>query len=293
MDLELPGIDGIEAMRAIMADAPCPIVVLSGTLRSTQHDRTFESFEAGAVEVLAKPEGLTEARVAAFRDRLLKTLRLMSTARVVRRRSIRSPIGRAANNDTLPDHEIVAIGGSTGAPAVLQEILKTIDAPYPLPVVVAQHLVPGFETALARWLAGTRHHVEVASDRLPLVPGRILLAPADRDLVVERGLVRVIEPATGVMTPSVDHLFLSVREAYGATAIAVLLTGMGEDGARGLLALERAGAVTIAQSAESSVVDGMPAAARALGAVQHDLAPAGIADVLRTAGWSRPVTVRP
>jgi two-component system chemotaxis response regulator CheB len=162
------------------------------------------------------------------------------------------------------------MGGSTGAPPLVYELLRALPAPAPFPVVVAQHIVHGFESGFARWLGGTGHRMVAAVGGEWLEPGAVYVAPADRDLLVRGGRLQT-QPSTGVAVPSVDVLFESVAGFYGARAVGLLLTGMGEDGARGLLAMRRAGALTVTQDSASCVVDGMPGTARALGASSQTL----------------------
>ncbi|MFL5353468.1 chemotaxis protein CheB [Archangium sp.] len=288
MDLVLPGgMDGVEAIAEIMATAPCPIVVLSGQLGMPGRDRTFESLRAGAVDVLGKPTAGGLEAVKEFRERLLRTVRVMAHARVVGRRRTTSPRLQALQPvpppvapglETKPC-SLLAIGGSTGAPPLVYELLRALPVPAPFPVVVAQHIVRGFEPGFAKWLGGTGHRTLVAQGGEWLEPGTVYVAPADRDLSVRGGRLQT-QPSRGVAVPSVDVLFESVAGFYGARAVGLLLTGMGEDGARGLLAMHQAGALTVAQEGSSCVVDGMPGAARARGAASQVLTPGDMAALL-------------
>lgn len=283
MDLQLPELDGLQVTREIMSQAPTPIVVFSALLQSRARDYTFDSLQAGAVEVMAKPESLAPEYVAAFRGRLLKTIRLMATARVVRRYFAPGPRPVSVTGDIAPGPlraKIIAIGSSTGGPPVLRELLSRMPAPAPLPMVVAQHIIPGFEGGLARWLAETGHRVQLAIGGDPLLPGNVYLSPADASLVVAGGHQRVCPPDASGPVPSADLLLTSVAQSYGEAAVGVLLTGMGSDGARGLAAIRAGGGLTLAQRGDTCVVDGMPAAARALNAVQHSLSPAELGDTL-------------
>ncbi|HYO55270.1 chemotaxis protein CheB [Archangium sp.] len=287
MDLVLPGgMDGVEAITQIMATAPCPIVVLSGQLDTPGRDRTFESLNAGAVDVLAKPTAGGLEAVKEFRERLLRTVRVMAHARVVgRRRTSRLPAVQSGVTPLVapvPEARacsLLAIGGSTGAPPLVYELLRALPAPAPFPVVVAQHIVRGFEPGFARWLGGTGHRTVAAQGGEWLEPGGVYVSPADRDMVVRGGRLQT-QPSRGVAVPSVDVLFESVAGFHGARAVGLLLTGMGEDGARGLLAMRQAGALTVAQDGASCVVDGMPGAARALGAASQTLTPGEMAALL-------------
>lgn len=291
MDLVLPGgMDGVEAIAEIMATAPCPIVVLSGQLGMPGRDRTFESLRAGAVDVLGKPTAGGLEAVKEFRERLLRTVRVMAHARVVGRRRTTTPRLQsltqvpAVQPAVAPGLEtkpcaLLAIGGSTGAPPLVYELLRALPAPAPFPVVVAQHIVRGFEPGFAKWLGGTGHRTMAAQGGEWLEPGGVYVAPADRDLSVRGGRLQT-QPSRSVAVPSVDVLFESVAGFYGARSVGLLLTGMGEDGARGLLAMRQAGALTVAQEGSSCVVDGMPGAARALGAASQVLTPGEMAALL-------------
>ena len=279
MDLVLPGgMDGVDAIAEIMATTPCPIVVLSAQLGAPGRDRTFESLKAGAVDVLAKPTGGSVEAIKEFRERLLRTVRMMAHARVVGRRrpSSRLPtVPRVSSAGAVREGRacaLLAIGGSMGAPPLVYDLLRALPAPAPFPVVVAQHIVHGFEPGFARWLKGTGHRAEVASGGEWLEAGVVYVSPSDRDLVVSGGRLRT-QHSRGVAVPSVDALFESVAGFYGARGVGLLLTGMGEDGARGLLAMRRAGALTVAQEGGSCVVDGMPGTARQLGAASQILTP--------------------
>ncbi len=277
MDLCLPELDGVAAIAEIMASAPCPIVVLSGALYAPDRDRTFESLSAGAVEVLAKPQSLEKEAFAAFRKTLITTVRLMKDARIVRRRASRGP-GASSGSYGLPakSYDLVAIGASTGGPPVIYELLRGVRPPYPLPVLIAQHVLPGFEPGMAAWLGHTGHDVRVAQAGAPLRPGVVYLLPSHLECRVRRvGLELRPRPGSPVdaVGPPIDPLFESTAESFGSRSAAFLLSGMGSDGARGLLCLRRAGALTVTQSRDSCIVDGMPAEARALGAGLYDLSP--------------------
>jgi two-component system chemotaxis response regulator CheB len=197
MDLVLPGMDGVDAIAEIMATAPCPIVVLSAQLDTPGRDRTFESLTAGAVDVLAKPLGGGVEAVREFRERLLRTVRMMAHARVVGRRRpstrlptvARGPSGGAAREGRAC--ALLAIGGSTGAPPLVYELLRALPAPAPFPVVVAQHIVHGFEPGFVTWLKGTGHRAEVATGGEWLEAGVVYVSPSDRDLVVSGGQLRM------------------------------------------------------------------------------------------------------
>jgi len=293
MDLELPRLDGIKAIQEIMALSPRPIVVLSGTLSSSpERDRTFDALNAGAVDVMRKPSGLDDASIDTFATRLLKTLRLMSQARVLRRRSARPALGseadlRAARRQQL---DIVLLGGSTGAPVILYNLLQRLAAPFPVPIAVAQHIIPGFEQGLAEWLSRTGHKARVIEEGERPTPGVVHVAPADRHVAIRPAGFQLVEGAAGTPIPSADILFRSAAECFGERVVGVLLSGMGEDGARGLLALRERGSFTLTQSADTCVVAGMPSSARALGASCLDASPAQMVEMLTRLAGAPPRT---
>jgi two-component system chemotaxis response regulator CheB len=175
--------------------------------------------------------------------------------------------------------EIVAVGASTGGPQALREILGRLPAAFPLPVLVVQHTTLGYSNTLVDWLiGGTTLPVRLAEDGQWLDRGGVFVAPTGRHVVVQGRRVTLVDaPPVSLHCPSATMLFRSIATSYGAQAIGVLLTGMGDDGAAGLLDMKRAGALTIAQDEGSSVVFGMPGEAIRIGAVDHILPPDQIA----------------
>lgn len=293
MDLELPRMSGIEAIREIMSTAPKPIVVLSGTLDEKDSDRTFASFNAGAVEVLAKPRGLSKEDQERFSERLLRTVRLMSEARVLRRSSLlQSKKSRPPQVESAPPPEptdptnyttieMVLIAASTGGPQVVRNIFDEIPTPFPLPIILCQHIVPGFEEGLAHWLSRSGHDVRLARNEEVTSAGRIYVARADKHLVLNGFELMFRTPMGKRVVPSADVLFDSAARTLGHRCAAFLLTGMGDDGGQGLLALKQQGALTVTQSAATCTIDGMPKAARTLDASLLDLSPTRIVELLK------------
>jgi len=289
LDLELPVIDGLEVLRQIMERSPRPVIVLSAHVGGPS-DKAFACLTAGAVEVLAKPRGLSAFASSEFAAGFVQTVRLMSRARVVRRRIRRESMPLEAVPppplQPLPRFGCVLIGASTGGPSLLFEILQNIQKPYPLPILIAQHMLEAFDQGLASWLSTTGHRAQLPQAGERLLASRVYVAPSSENLVLRGdGLVRVPhDNRPGQALPSVDVLFESVASVIGPSTLAVLLTGMGTDGAAGMLALRRAGATTIAQAGPTCVVNGMPEAARNCGAVQQSLSPAQIIDLLQRVG---------
>jgi two-component system chemotaxis response regulator CheB len=291
MDMKLPDHDGLWAIEQIMADVPCPIVVLSGYLSSRERDITFESLRAGAVEVLAKPTGLSPQVREAFRVDLVRTLRVMRSAVVVRRRT--RTRAEAQPTPTLPrtltptsvsDLRGVLIGSSTGGPELLHRILSALPSPYPLPILITQHTLEGFDQSLSDWLTSTGHRVVLGrSDAMP-GPGDVFLAPADQHMALSLSGIQLSPCRRGEAITAIDTMMTSAARVWGDRAVGIVLTGMGRDGSAGLQALYERGALTIAQTADTCVVASMPESARAIGAVRHQLPPGEIIGLLINVG---------
>jgi len=277
MDLHMPRLDGVEATRRIMREAPTPIVIVTAS-SEVDGRMTYDALAAGALSVVARPVGPSNVRFAARRDALLAELRLMTGVRVVRR--IKRAAPRALTPPLAPRRlvrpiRVVAIAASTGGPAVLHRLLHDLPRDFALPILIVQHMSEGFIGGLARWLSDVAPGpVQIARDGDVLVPGVVLLAPDGSHLrVTADGTVRLdAGPPIGGHRPAATALFDSVAEAYGDRALGVVLTGMGRDGVDGLARLRATGAVTLAQDAASSAVFGMPGAAVEAGAVERVLA---------------------
>lgn len=279
MDIVLPGLDGYEAARQIMQSCPTRIVLVSSDLRAAQ--RTHDALAVGALTVVRKPGSLLTN--AADRVQFLTTLRLMAGVPVVTRHRQRPGFVAPVAGEARP--RVVAIAASTGGPLALQTILRGIGPDFPLPVLVVQHIAPGFTAPLVEWLADTiALPVTMAVDGAPLLPGQVYLAPDGRHLAVRMPGIVALRPAAARdrFCPSADVLFESVAAVYGRGALGVILTGMGDDGVAGLRALTAQGGTALAQDEASCVVYGMPRAAVAAGVVSRSVALDQLATVLRT-----------
>lgn len=275
MDLIMPVMDGVESTRRIMQECPCPIVVVTATVEGNA-SRVYEALGHGALDAVNTPVLGTSGEVAGGGA-------LAAKIRTVRR--LTAPAARPAAPAPAPPRaprpaaaagtkpSIVAIGASTGGPQALVTVLRALPRPLPCAVVVVQHVDPCFAAGLASWLAGETGHT-VSPITAGQRPDHTVLVAATGDHLVlkpDGTLAYRREPADIVYRPSADVFFRSLPEAGLAPGTAVLLTGMGRDGAAGLLALKEAGWHTIAQDKSTSVVWGMPGAAVALGAAAEVL----------------------
>lgn len=280
MDLQMPRMDGYEAIRRIMQACPTRIVVVSGSEDRAEVDASFRAIEAGALVLVRRPYGLGNPAHAETAEALVRTVRAMAEVRVVRRRV---DARREAARKQGVQRRLVAIGASTGGPTVLRDILAELPAGFSLPVVIVQHLAPGFAQGMADWLGGASGYpVELARDGAVLLGGRAYLVPDGRQPALGYGLAfRLLQaPAEHGMCPSVSHLFRAIDPELRPATAAVLLTGMGKDGAAELKQLREHGALTIAQDRASSVVYGMPGEAVRLDAAMLVLQPSEIGKLL-------------
>ena len=273
MDLDLPAMDGYETTRRIMETRPVPIVACADGSRGAI--AAFQLTEMGAVAGVKKPRSPNQSDFAVLAANLLQTVKLMSEIKVVRRWRRASPSALSADPASggiqgrrRGKIEVIGIGASTGGPPVLQAILMALPKDFSVPILVVQHIAPGFLPNLVEWLSQTTgYSVQIASDNELVQPCRAYVAPDDRHMAI-RADGRIVLSKTSMesgVRPSVSHLFRSIADAYGANAAGVLLTGMGRDGADDLKRMRDRGAFTIAQDRETSVVYGMPGEAVRIG----------------------------
>lgn len=270
MDVRLPGMQGLEATREIMARRPTPIVVVSG-IEAAELSLTMEALRAGALSVIEKPPALTHAGYEALAARLCTRLAIMSEVVVIRQqpsapRRAGFPAGECAAAGRF---RVLGMAASTGGPNALMRVLSGLGPGFPLPILVVQHMEPGFVPGFGSWLAGvTGLRLELVTERRALSPGGVFLAAPDRHLLLEGNHAC---PGDGGRVanqrPSASVLFSSLARHAGAAGIGVVLTGMGDDGAKGLRELREAGGYTLAEHESTAVVYGMPAAAVGAGAV--------------------------
>jgi two-component system chemotaxis response regulator CheB len=280
-DYLMPVMDGLELTRQIMARFPTPVLVVSAVATERGTPTTFKLLEAGALDIFPKPGADVGARYSQLAQELAQKIRILAGVTVFARRGLVS-LPTASADFSQPPRElasakrisIVAIGASTGGPQALKEILQHLPPNLSVPILCVQHISDGFLQGLIDWLAlSSRLRVKVAEANELAVPAVVYFPPDRMHLEVEHNgrLCLSRTKPVGGHCPSVNVLLKSVAKYFGRHALGVLLTGMGNDGAEGLLAIAKAGGDTVAQSEESCVVFGMPKVAIDSGAAKYVL----------------------
>jgi two-component system, chemotaxis family, protein-glutamate methylesterase/glutaminase len=269
MDIQMPGMGGLKAIELLLKERPVPVVVISERSSSASIDLNYEAISRGALELISKGALFERRGLQQFAQHLrslaegywLKTLPLTS----------KSPLPQP-----LADHRdapiLLGIGASTGGPRALAKLLRALPRNYPLPIAIVQHMAEDFFDSFVRFLGDASGlKVQLVESQQTLLPGHVYVGPSKFEFFVKEDLTAKLSPSppNAFFSPSVDSLFFSMANALKAKSIGVLLTGMGDDGAEGLLKLRRVGAHTIVQNRESSAVWGMPHAAFQLGAAEH------------------------
>lgn len=319
MDLDLPIMNGIEAIERIMATRPTPIVVYSAFVDGENSTNAIEALAAGAVDVVAKPQWGEGGQLDSYADELRRRMRVASRVRVITHprgrlratsggsasaapaaapamlkvpaAAVRADVPPAPARPAVADLRrpgtvrLLAIGASTGGPQALATLLGALPGDFEPAVLVVQHMAEGFIPGLVSWLDQLcALPVVMGATGKRLAAGTVTVAPSGLNLLVRDHLRVVCEPAPERQfhVPGIDASFASIAESVGAEAMGVMLTGMGRDGAAGLKAMRDRGAITIGQDEATSAVYGMPAAAWAAGAVEHQLPLPDIAPLILT-----------
>ena len=272
LDVKMPRVDGLEALRRIMSECPTPVLLLS-SLTSEGADITLRGLELGALDFVDKSSVQGHMNLLGLADELRAKVRALASS--LRRPAPPRPAPRASEVPQPGRAEAVVIGTSTGGPAALQAIIPRLPANLAAPILVVQHMPLGFTRSLAERLdQKSALVVREARDGEPPQPGRVLVAPAGRHLKLRRvqGEPRLwldYEPLDALHRPSVDVLMQTAARVYGPAVMGIILTGMGSDGVEGLRAIRAAGGLTLAQSEDSCVIFGMPKAALEAGVVHR------------------------
>lgn len=280
MDIMMPVMDGLEAVIEIMARFPTPILVLSSHLDPKDSRSAFNAIKHGALDVMEKPQGIFNGGFEEIASQLVDKVKSLAKVRVIHHfRRQRPSLPPSATPSALEERprKILAIGASTGGPKAVMRLLREVPRATGASILIVQHIAPGFAAGFAEWLnRESEFDVRLARSGDSLLPGVALVAPNDRHLMLEGDRVQLSDtPPVNSCRPAVDVLYHSLaRSPLAPSALAVLLTGMGRDGAEGMVELRRRGAYTIAQDEATSAVFGMPKAAIDLGAV-HQILPLG------------------
>ena len=275
LDIVLPGIDGITALGHIMAAHPVPVLMLS-SLTTSDAEVTLNALEKGAVDVVAKPSVYMHMDMPKIANELVDKVRAAANVNTdhlgTRPKAAPAEAHAAHSAATTTSLDALVIGASTGGPPALGMLVNSLPADFPTAVLLVQHMPTGFTAALADRLNGTcRLPVREANDGDLFVPGRVYIAQSGKHLhFVQRGdrvtIQLDMKPAGKIHVPSIDVAMESAAAVFADRAMGVLLTGMGDDGARGLLAMRKAGAYTVTEAESTAVIWGMPRVAAAMGA---------------------------
>ncbi len=301
MDIYMPVMDGVEATRLIMRIAPVPIVIVSSFYNTSEIKMSFSILEAGALTILPRPYGPGHPEFTRTARNYRNTLKMMSEVKVFARRTSSfpdasdhdrsrkvsqtnpsaplnsgSPRNGMVKPGALEKYKIIAIGASAGGPIATQSILQGLQKTIPVPILIVQHIDSNFAEGYCDWLnASSNLPVHIASNGMQMLPGHVYLPPGDLHLgLLREGVIAVSNnPPEKGLRPAVSFLFKSVNMVYGKHSICILLSGMGADGATELKTLHDAGALTIAQDAQTALVHGMPGEAIRLGGASRILSP--------------------
>jgi two-component system chemotaxis response regulator CheB len=272
MDVEMPGMGGLDAVREITSQSRIPIIMVSA-LTQEGAETTFRALDLGAVDFIAKPDAAYVNIQDVARD-LIAKVRVFARRPAIKR-TASAKVPETPSRASRESFECVAIGTSTGGPVALSRIIPLLPVNFPIPIVVVQHMPAGFTRPLAQRLdQASKLAVAEGEDGMEVVKGRVIIAPAGRQLVLRPNGERVtiaLVPDTGssLHVPSVDVMTASAAEIYGARTLGVILTGMGQDGVEGLRRLKKRGGFVVGQDAASCVVYGMPRAAAEAGLVDR------------------------
>ncbi|URN85396.1 protein-glutamate methylesterase/protein-glutamine glutaminase [Acetobacterium wieringae] len=278
LDVEMPKMNGIEFLKKLMPQYPLPVIVVSSVSKNV-----LDALDAGAVEFVTKPNVTRPGGMASFVNELIIKIKIASTAKVGNRKSDYTPSRPVTNQGIDTMSKIIAIGASTGGTDAIHTVISGLPRDMP-PIIIVQHMPPVFTKLYAERLNNTCElEVKEAEDSDALRPGRVLIAPGNFQMrLAKRGTGYIVkctqEEKVSGHCPSVDVLFDSVAAVAGRQSVGVILTGMGRDGANGLLKMKKTGAYTIGQDEKSSVVYGMPMVAYNIGAVDKQLPLDRIAD---------------
>lgn len=299
LDVEMPGLNGLETLRRIMAQSPRPVIMVSAV---TEKDAeiTFNALAAGAFDYVPKQLSSTSLDILHIQPDLIAKIRAAALSRnshlggVSRRKPARSILSECQNSSSTSP-AIVALGTSTGGPRALQEILPLLPRDLSVPILIVQHMPPGFTAPFAQRLNSLCSvTVREAAHKDPILPGVVYIAPAGMHMTIDRPSESLSlicldkQPENSLHMPSVDVMMKSVAKNFGNSAMGVIMTGMGSDGAQGMKAIHREGGLTVGQDEASCIVYGMPRACAELGVLNRVVPLSGIpSQILQATNYRR------
>jgi two-component system chemotaxis response regulator CheB len=271
MDVQMPGMNGFEVTRRIMETKPIPIVIITSAYTTANTEMAFRAMEAGALAILAKPRGGSNAAYDLQAKEIINTLKMISEVKLVTKWATKPSL---VSKPPLPIKEkkvaeirAVAIGASLGGPPAIAEILSNLPSSFPVPILIVQHISVGFIEGFIKWLQkGCSLPIHLATQGEKALPGHVYIAPDRYHMEIRKDNIIFLYASS--TQPSIGPLFRSMAYTHGSHGIGVILTGMGKDGAHELLMMRQYGACTIAQDESSSMMFGMPKEAIAIGAAQ-------------------------
>lgn len=290
LDVEMPKVDGLATVERIMASHPVPILIVTGRPAERREATLFEAVKRGALDLVEKPTLGRSAEGARLRALARSLAKVPVMRHIAGKRQLAERPSQAPKPISRSSLRVLGIGASAGGPAAVSAVLRALPAQLPIAVALVQHILPGFAAPFARFLqAQTELRVCVVDGPMHWEAGIVFVAPDDRHLIAaaDETFRPSDEPAVGGHRPSVDVLLRSLARSYGPSAMGVVLSGMGEDGALGLGEMAKRGAMTVAQSEASSVVYGMPRVAFERGAAKHAMTPEEIAETVLMLAPSR------
>lgn len=276
MDISMPHMNGFETTQYIMEHCPTPIIVLSSLVSEDELDTVYRALAAGALGVQPKFFGLSSDEYQSRKREFINSVHALSQVHVIKRR--RQLMSHSHQVLEFSPVSIIACGLSTGGPEALLKFLSSLDKSFPVPIVIVMHISKGFLEGFAKWLqSSTKLQVCLPKPGDELLPGHLYFAPDNGHLIVKAGVNNPIaeiddSPPVKQFKPSITKLFESLAHSYPKRAVAGIFTGMGDDGAQGLLAMRRVGCYTFIQSPDTCVVSGMPESALKLEAVDEQVA---------------------
>lgn len=287
MDINMPRLNGFDASRIIMQSTPVPILLMSSTWDITEVEKVVESMKIGVLGIYEKPYGPGHPKFKELYNKIVLAIRLMSDVKVIRQFTFQ-PANHTTYREILDIHKYkctcrcIVIGASTGGPPVLHTILKSLPADYPYPILIAQHMSSEFIDSFIEWLNNECViHIKKADEGEVIVGGNVYIAPPKYHLTLVNKKIHLIKTdESELYVPSVSNLFASVNDASASETVAILLSGMGNDGAEEITKLKNRGTLTIGQNEATSTVFGMANEAMKRDGLEFVLSPEGISELL-------------